>query len=321
MPLFAANSARGKGLAYKYRSAPTPNQKTIACVPPRSLPKQTLTHAMMMTTTATHDAYTYVNMMDKEKEVGVVAMRSDPDDWTNQYSIFRKKYAKTLLQMADDAEKATLSNIEFFSRNNKKYKCTPTPLIPKSTTPVRTGFRDVAEMILRNPDLKIGSDVFVAYAEARVGDTFSTSFFEELTSCPEEAYPGFTIMIYPEHVRPFQNLSPDDEDAVKSFWDKKRYDDRIIIDFMKNTSEMTYSSPEEFVEWYAMKLARKYLTWYKEQENELKSIAIAKRIKAKTPYSKSLTSATLFKSYYRCSTRRKIQKKPNNCKSSSLCQW
>jgi hypothetical protein len=274
---------------------------------------------MMMTTTATHDAYTYVNMMDKEKEdtrtttntngipeVGVVAMRSDPDDWTNQYSIFREKYANTLLQMARDAEDETLSNIEYLSRNNKKYKCTYTPLIPKSTTPVRTGFRDVAEMILRNPDLKIGSDVFVAYAKARVGDTFSTSFFEELTSCPEEAYPGFTIMIYPEHVRPFQNLSPDDEDAVKSFWDKKRYDDRIIIDFMKNTSEMTYSSPEEFVEWYAMKLAKKYLTWYKEQENKLKKI----------PYSKSLTSATLFKSF----TRSKIQKKPTtSCKSSRSC--
>jgi hypothetical protein len=283
-----------------------------------------------MMTTATHAAYTYVKM-DKEEdtsttntngiaEVGVVAMRSDPDDWTNEYSIFRKKYAEKLLQMADDVEEETLSNIDFFSRNSRKYKCTPTPLISKSSTPVRTGFSNAAEMILRNPDLKIGSDLFVAYTEACIGDTFSTSFFETLTSCPEEAYPGFTIMIYPELVRPFQNLSPDNEDAVQSFWDKKHYDDKIIIDFMKNTSEMTYSSPEEFIEWYSTKLARKYLTWYKEQEKELKSIAIAKRIEAKIPYSKSLTSATLFKSYYPCSTRSKIQKKPTSCKSRGLYQ-
>ena len=69
--------------------------------------------------------------------------------------------------------------------------------------------------------------------------------------------------------------------------------DEIKVEFMDNGNEFSAVSSFDFAYWFAHKLARKYLSWCKEQAAQQKKEAISLCIRNKRPYSTCLATETL----------------------------
>jgi len=170
----------------------------------------------------------------------------------------------TLDNINGEIQQNTIHYIPVFLKNDPKYKGTPVPTIPH-TKDVHTGF---------NFDgVEVGDEVHACYNHACTGDKFSTPYFTGLKCIPNEAFPCFAMKL-------------PTSDATKELY-------KIKVEFMDNGNELSSVSSLDFAYWFAHKLARKYLSWCKEQAAQQKKEAIHSCIRNKRPYSTCLATATL----------------------------
>ena len=175
-----------------------------------------------------------------------------------------KTIQSTHSKIEREIQQNTIHYIQVFLKNDPKYKGTPVPTIlhPKD---VRTGFNI--------DEVNVVDEVHVLYNDAQVGDKFSTPFFKKLKCIEGKDSPSFAMKLQ----------------ASKATTKIRK----IKVEFVDNKNELSTVSPLDFACWFAYKLARKYLSWCKEQAAQQKKKAIALCIGNKRPYSTCLATATL----------------------------
>ncbi len=250
MPLFAANSARGEGLAYKYCSAPTPNQNNSLCATlfphwkhknkEKDCPAPCLLILLLLLLLSIMNSTDTYSLHNSQDTINFV----------------KEKFITILRKIIADIQENARHFMNTFLKHEKKFQGIPKSLIPDSRD-VRAGFEYIENTFAKGHFLLIGNTLFVPYIISGVGKFFYTNCFQQDSpSLPGTKYPGFAITL------------------KKKEEENDQLSDEFEVEFMDGYGDHNTGDHLEFVLWFAPKLAMEYLKWCIER-NEATSSTIS----------------------------------------------
>ena len=183
----------------------------------------------------------------------------------------KKKYAKTLGEIIADIEANTVHQIKVLISEDGKSKGMPTSVVPLKDD-VDTGFGCVKEMLERGDFPLTDDTLLVCYLSSEVGKEFTTTYFlNALKPLPDRQFSGFTITLSERVLNQLDDIELFDDskeekvlEKLEKLWSEKNLSERIKVEFVYNDGENGAEDPVMFSVWFAGKLAKKYLSWCKQ---------------------------------------------------------
>ena len=196
-----------------------------------------------------------------------------------------KKYAKTLGEIIGNIKANTVYQVKVLTSEDGKFKGMPESVVPLESD-VKTGFESVKEKLERGETRLTDDTLVVCYLSSEVGKKFTTTYFQNtLKPLPNRQFPGFTITLSDRVLDKLEDIELCNDskeknvlEALEKIWEEMHLSERMKVKFMCSDGEFDTEDPLIFSLWFAEKLAKKYLSWCKQDllaKNE-KSATISK---------------------------------------------
>ena len=182
-----------------------------------------------------------------------------------------KKYADTLGEIIANIKASTVNQIKVLISEDGKSKGMPTSVVPLKDD-VDTGFGCVKEMLERGDFPLTDNTLLVCYLSSKVGKEFTTTYFQDaLKPLPDRQFSGFTITLSERVLNQLDDIELSETPKKrkysrnsKNIGMKKNLSEKIKVKFVYSDGENGTEDPIIFSLWFAGKLAKKYLSWCKQ---------------------------------------------------------
>ena len=137
---------------------------------------------------------------------------------------------------------------------------------------VNTGFKCVEKMLKSGKYYLTDDTLVVCYLSSEVGKQFTTTYFQNtLKPLPNRQFPGFTVTLSDRVLDKLEDIELCNDskeknvlEALEKIWEEMHLSERMKVKFMCSDGEFDTEDPLIFSLWFAGKLAKKYLSWCKQ---------------------------------------------------------